>query len=362
MFNDKALRKSLDQLEETECDKAPIENFSREWFERFTVGIQGHNEGDVKRLSKGLLNCRDNTETSNADLMAPGVIFENVDEVPWTLTVAEQRAVVDKILDKRMGANEPPAAAQFLCWKLYKEFGREPPMTGTMSAIGRFFFTWLIIGLPDSDSNFSTDKANFLDTLGTKPRWPHGVIFGAWTEFQPLAGMDRSHAAWRLTQVGMQPFEPQDVSGYDLHLWDGKTEMVGMQPFEPQDVSGYDLHLWDGKTEMFLEQKVKTKLESQAEKWHFANQTVFEQLYADYEYIPAAGSAEGSSAGSGLYSVAVRLCSNQFVDVKGLVGAHLVDVKVLFGGGTEANSQTKRWRKWKDALAIAVSNVCQFVC
>eukprot|EP00391_Amoebophrya_sp_Ameob2_P002597 CAMPEP_0179009312 /NCGR_PEP_ID=MMETSP0795-20121207/16205_1 /TAXON_ID=88552 /ORGANISM="Amoebophrya sp., Strain Ameob2" /LENGTH=1536 /DNA_ID=CAMNT_0020704501 /DNA_START=63 /DNA_END=4673 /DNA_ORIENTATION=- len=350
MFNDKALRKSLDQLEETECDKAPIENFSREWFERFTVGIQGHNEGDVKRLSKGLLNCRDNTETSNADLMAPGVIFENVDEVPWTLTVAEQRAVVDKILDKRMGANEPPAAAQFLCWKLYKEFGREPPMTGTMSAIGmpppvvscaRHFYDHNY-DLTFALEHILQDKANFLDTLGTKPRWPHGVIFGAWTEFQPLAGMDRSHAAWRLTQVGMQPFEPQDVSGYDLHsVWTLDRISAAHQ---------------------FLEQKVKTKLESQAEKWHFANQTVFEQLYADYEYIPAAGSAEGSSAGSGLYSVAVRLCSNQFVDVKGLVGAHLVDVKVLFGGGTEANSQTKRWRKWKDALAIAVSNVCQFVC
>lgn len=60
MFNDDALRKFQDQLIENDCDQAPIENFAREWFERFTTGVQGHNEPDVKRLSKGLANCRRN--------------------------------------------------------------------------------------------------------------------------------------------------------------------------------------------------------------------------------------------------------------------------------------------------------------
>ena len=52
MFVDGALRKSLDQLEEVECGTAPIENFAREWFERFTVGLRAHNEGDVKILAR----------------------------------------------------------------------------------------------------------------------------------------------------------------------------------------------------------------------------------------------------------------------------------------------------------------------
>ena len=60
MFNDDALRKFQDQLIENDCDQAPIENFAREWFERFTTGVHGHNEPDVKRLSKGLANCRRN--------------------------------------------------------------------------------------------------------------------------------------------------------------------------------------------------------------------------------------------------------------------------------------------------------------
>ena len=61
MFVDGALRKSLDQLEEVECGTAPIENFAREWFERFTVGLRAHNEGDVKILAR--VSAPPNTRT-----------------------------------------------------------------------------------------------------------------------------------------------------------------------------------------------------------------------------------------------------------------------------------------------------------
>merc|ERR1712216_787368 len=98
MFGDEALRKSLDQLEEVECGTAPIENFAREWFERFTVGLEAHNEGDVKRLAKGLMNCKEDAGTFNEDLKTPGIIFADVNETLWTLTDAEQASVVDRIL------------------------------------------------------------------------------------------------------------------------------------------------------------------------------------------------------------------------------------------------------------------------
>ena len=58
MFVDEALRKSLDQLTEVECGTAPIENFAREWFERFTVGLEAHNEGDVKRYGCACADVR----------------------------------------------------------------------------------------------------------------------------------------------------------------------------------------------------------------------------------------------------------------------------------------------------------------
>merc|ERR1712159_933038 len=99
MFNDKALRLSLDQLEEVECGTAPIENFAREFFERFTVGLRAHNEGDIKRLALGLMNCKESGEAANKDSSTPGVIFSNPKEKLWTMTRREQRSVVNRILN-----------------------------------------------------------------------------------------------------------------------------------------------------------------------------------------------------------------------------------------------------------------------
>ena len=58
----------------------PVENFAREYFERFTVGLEAHNEGDIKQLSKALMNCAEDVETPNLDLTTPGLIFTDVNE------------------------------------------------------------------------------------------------------------------------------------------------------------------------------------------------------------------------------------------------------------------------------------------
>ena len=62
MFEDLALRAAEDQAEEVECWKPPVENFGREWLERFTVGVRAMDESDVKRLAKGMNNCKHNAE------------------------------------------------------------------------------------------------------------------------------------------------------------------------------------------------------------------------------------------------------------------------------------------------------------
>ena len=56
-------------------------------------------------------------------------------------------------------------------------------------------------------------QAFFKDKLGTKKRWPMAVVLGAYTDWPGLEKIDR----WaKLGQVGMDPFEPQDVSGWRL--------------------------------------------------------------------------------------------------------------------------------------------------
>lgn len=178
------------QLEEVECGTAPIENFAREWFERFTVGLEAHNEGDVKRLAKGLMNCKDYAGSLNEDLVTPGIIFTDVNETLWTLTDDEQRAVVDRILDFKMRPGEPPVAAQFLCGKLYQEFGSLPRVAHGGMAASSVGFAPDVVSCArhfydhNYDLSFALehilqDKAHFLDTLGTKKRWPLAVLIGA---------------------------------------------------------------------------------------------------------------------------------------------------------------------------------------
>eukprot|EP00959_Pyramimonas_sp_CCMP1952_P267666 5596465-Pyramimonas_sp.AAC.1 len=73
------------------------------------------------------MNCRESYEPeAEADIATPGIIFTDVNEILYTLTHAEQKAVVDRILDFKMVAAEPPVAAQFLCNKLYEEFAVPP--------------------------------------------------------------------------------------------------------------------------------------------------------------------------------------------------------------------------------------------
>lgn len=192
MFNDGALRKSLDQLEEVQCGTAPIENFAREWFERFTVGLEAHNEGDVKRLAKGLMNCKEDGGSFNEDLVRPGIIFRDINETLWTLTQEEQMHVVDRILDFRLAAAEPPAAAQFLCAKLYGEFGVLSETGHDVESVAGFPSP--VVGCAQHlyDHNYDVtfalehilrDKENFFDTLGTKKRWPLAVLLGGIIDF-----------------------------------------------------------------------------------------------------------------------------------------------------------------------------------
>ena len=47
---------------------------------RFTVGVGNHNEGDVKIISRALMNCANSTETFNEDLLLEGIIFDDIHE------------------------------------------------------------------------------------------------------------------------------------------------------------------------------------------------------------------------------------------------------------------------------------------
>merc|ERR1711871_654819 len=108
MFEDGALLKSLNQLEWTACfDETtklpvkPVENFAREWLERFSVGVGAHNEGDVRRLARGLMNCPPEVVEVEGDVdtekVKPVLIFkQDYRSAPLsTRTRGDRRALVN---------------------------------------------------------------------------------------------------------------------------------------------------------------------------------------------------------------------------------------------------------------------------
>eukprot|EP00854_Cymbomonas_tetramitiformis_P003337 gene3337-4195_t len=341
MFSDQALRLSLDQLEEVECGTAPVENFAREYFERFTVGLEAHNEGDIKRLAKGLMNCKEDHETDNEDLVTPGMIFSDLNESVWTFTPEDRKAVVDRVLDFRTVASEPPAAAQRLCSKLYQEFGVSPGVgsNGTLSSMS----------LPPAvvecaahlySHNFELvaaleyileDKPNFKGTLGQKSRWPTAVIFGPWADF--------------------------DV---EMSVWRGSNwnKLVGMPIFEPQDVSGFDLdNVWTLDRVSSAHEWLDTKVAAQARSW-------FNKLqFTDIQTMQSALAAYQVPGTSDLYSFALYICDwDLFVPEEGEEELHIINATYLFDTSIpEHSSKYRRYKVWTTAVDTAITNVCQFL-
>jgi len=356
MFKDGALRKSLDQLEEAPCDQAPIENFAREWFERFTVGLNGHNEGDVKKLSKALMNCRESTETFNEDLVRPGVIFQNPEEAVWTATEAEEIAVVDRILDYSHMQGEPPIAAQFLCGNLYKEFAIFPEVPEASSSASSIGYAPEVVDCATHlyDHNYDVkfaleyifqDKIFFREGLGKKKRWPLAVVLGHMTDFT----MKFSNDVKKLVDV---------------------TASVGMSPFEPQDVSGFSLeNVWTldrlQKMHAFLESWVQPAI-TDADQSANVNRLTKRSLNDRLTFLGEAAPYALSGEDFGKFGFNTQLCGPDFfVDQVGSQGENVVDVDVLFElkpNGKLKNSWARRWQIWKASVEYTITNVCQFVC
>jgi hypothetical protein len=181
------------------------------------------------------MNCADTVEKINRDLTLPGIIFSDINETLWTVTTEEQRSVGDRILDFQMRPDEPPVAAQFLCAKLYLEFGMVPqPGDGMVSSAGyasevvscaRHMYEHHYDVMFALEYIFQ-DKTHFLDTFGKKKRWPFAILIESFINYgEPVNENDCScrslyspccfnSAVNQASGVGMMPLEPPDVAGW----------------------------------------------------------------------------------------------------------------------------------------------------
>ena len=156
---------------------------------------------------------------------------------------------------------------------------------------------------------------------------------------------------------------PSHCHEFALNQGPAKTwsQKVGMMPFEPPDVSGWDLNtVWTADritaAHDFMQRFVRRIVLKEYGIEDFASYEAFEQRFAQYRIGPS----------STKYSVSVRLCGDLFVPEVGKQGNETVDASILFDfAGTGDQTYSSKWKRrpaWQTAAELAVVNVCQFVC
>ena len=131
---------------------------------------------------------------------------------------------------------------------------------------------------------------------------------------------------------------------------------VGMPAFEPQDVSGFDLDtVWTldrlTKAHEFRSSIVQWIAHDAFTRDDFESVESMTAKLAPYSLAPASPTR---------YAYSVRLCGpNLFVDSVGMMGNNTIDSSGYF---ERHPSRAARLFAWKNAVSLALSNVCQFVC
>ena len=129
-----------------------------------------------------------------------------------------------------------------------------------------------------------------------------------------------------------------------------------MPPFEPQDVSGFDLdNVWTldrlTKAHEFAEEISEKAEKSSADKSYFEDVETMTAKLAPFNLGPSQPTK---------YSYSVRVCGPDFfVETKGKEGNQTIDSTLFAEMGS---SKSARYDAWKASVKFSLMNVCQFVC
>ena len=185
---------------------APNENFARELFELFTLGVNnGYTEADVREAARALTGFTYDYATGRFGY-DPGRHDDGVKRILGRVGRFRPLDVVDIAVEHR-------AHPAFICRKLWGYFSPAPPPPATLRRLARLY------------RRSGTDVRPVLrEILTTK------VLYAGLDEpdmvkppFVYLAGLLRltgtpirhEQWVWRLDQMGQVPFNPPNVSGWE---------------------------------------------------------------------------------------------------------------------------------------------------
>jgi len=257
-------------------------------------------------------------------------------------------------LDTRLSPSEPPVAAQFFCRKLYEEFAvyptegpysmaQEPP---AVVACAEHFYDH------DYDITYALekvfqDKANFYDTLGSKDRWPSGMLFGAAID-SPLGETDSMYVNRSLgygddTKITFDTLRQRLID-------------VGMEPFLPPGVDGWNLHeVWTldrlSETHVHLAEAVPAVM-ARFTVDMFENKKTMSEALAPYELTGWTGRGKA-------YSYSVRVCGEgNFIEEENMPDAEKFSLRKAL---QSTDTAEERLAMWKATVLESMENLCQFM-
>ena len=207
MVFDHAMQRWLDLLDSTA--DAPNENFAREFFELFTLGVNnGYTERDIREAARAFTGFRFDYDTRRF----------------WFDPRQHDRGI--KRVLGRTGAWEPsdivemavshPNHAPYLCRKLWAYFTPQPCPRSTLNEMVRAYRASRTQVKPVLEIILRHPRLYAHLDEGDQVKPP--LVFVAGMLRRAGRRVDADHWVWMLDQMGQVPFHPPNVAGWDQDL------------------------------------------------------------------------------------------------------------------------------------------------
>jgi len=186
--------------------RSPNENFARELFELFTLGVNnGYDEGDVREAARALTGI-----TYDWRSRTFGFDERRHDDGVKRVLGREGRFRPHDVVDL---AVDHPAHAAYLCRRLWSYFTPRPCPPATLRRMERAY--------RDADTDVRPVLRIILDhptlyaDLDAPDQVKPPVVFLAGTLRRLGRGVTTQEWGWMLGEMGQQPFYPPSVAGWD---------------------------------------------------------------------------------------------------------------------------------------------------
>ena len=208
----------------------PNENFAREWFELFSLGVGNYTEEDIVEAAKAFTGWN---------------IVELASQYNPQLSDPSEKTILGKTgnwdyKDVIRITLENPACALFIAKKICKEFVESAPSDELLAAIAQLIASNKFNLKPVFEALFASEEFYDVQRRGALIKSPADLFIGLLSTFG-LTNIHPDYVTNYLYRLNMEPFYPPTVEG-----WKGHHAWINSSTFAQRQQIGY--YAVQGKT------------------------------------------------------------------------------------------------------------------